>query len=144
MAGSRKKVVEPKKEVPVKAKKAVAKKKNPSTATTTNPSASAVSSSLGDHNKKVVTIEACKQWNAFKTRANAIAKAVGDKAIVEINKEKVRAASIGRPSYHCFRVRVEMCVCRQRYFLSLYLTVILVWAKFLIAWQGKLCSQGRW
>jgi hypothetical protein len=37
----------------------------------------------------VVTVEACKQWNAFKSRAAKIQKAVGDKATVEINKEKV-------------------------------------------------------
>lgn len=37
---------------------------------------------------KIVTIEACKQWGAFKTRAAKIQKAVGDKAVVEINKEK--------------------------------------------------------
>lgn len=64
MAGSRKKVVEPKKEVPVKAKKSVAKKKNSSTVTTTmgmDEGATAVSSSLGDNGKKVVAIEACKQ-----------------------------------------------------------------------------------
>jgi len=38
--------------------------------------------------KKVVTIEACKQWGAFKSRAAKIEKAVGKKATVEINKEK--------------------------------------------------------
>jgi translation initiation factor 1 (eIF-1/SUI1) len=38
--------------------------------------------------KKVVTIEACKQWGAFKSRAAKIQKAVGKKATVEINKEK--------------------------------------------------------
>ena len=38
--------------------------------------------------KKVVSVEACKQWGAFKTRANKIAEAVGGVAVVEINKEK--------------------------------------------------------
>jgi hypothetical protein len=66
MAGSRKKVVVPKKEAPVKAKKTVAKKKHPATSTTINSSpaesAKVIASSLGDkNNKKVVTIEACKQ-----------------------------------------------------------------------------------
>lgn len=36
----------------------------------------------------LVSIEACKQWGAFKTRANKIVQAVGDKAKVEINAEK--------------------------------------------------------
>jgi hypothetical protein len=36
-----------------------------------------------------VEIEACKQWGAFKTRAVKIQKAVGEKATVEINKDKV-------------------------------------------------------
>lgn len=38
---------------------------------------------------KKVEVEACKQWGAFKTRANKILQAVGKKAVVEINKEKV-------------------------------------------------------
>jgi len=38
--------------------------------------------------EKVVTVEACKQWGAFKSRAAKIQKAVGKDAIVEINKEK--------------------------------------------------------
>lgn len=37
---------------------------------------------------KIVTIEACKQWGAFKSRASKILKGVGSKAVVEINKEK--------------------------------------------------------
>lgn len=41
-----------------------------------------------EEGKTIVTVEACKQWGAFKTRANKIAKAVGDKAVVQINKEK--------------------------------------------------------
>lgn len=36
----------------------------------------------------VVTIEACKQCEAFKTRATKISKGVGSKAKVEINKDK--------------------------------------------------------
>jgi hypothetical protein len=36
---------------------------------------------------KSVSVEASKQWNAFKTRANLIVKAVGDKAVVTINAE---------------------------------------------------------
>jgi len=46
-----------------------------------------------------VVIEACKQWSSFKTRANKIVKAIGDKAVVEINKEK--------PGKGNFVVRVE-------------------------------------
>jgi hypothetical protein len=64
MAGSRKKVVVPKKEAPIKAKKTVAKKKQPATSKTINSqaeSAKVMASSLDDNNKKVVTIEACKQ-----------------------------------------------------------------------------------
>jgi hypothetical protein len=41
-----------------------------------------------DDQKKTVAIEACKQWGAFKTRANTIVKAVGDKAKISINAEK--------------------------------------------------------
>jgi len=37
---------------------------------------------------RTITIEACKQWGAFKTRANKVVKAVGKKANVEINKVK--------------------------------------------------------
>jgi alanyl-tRNA synthetase len=37
---------------------------------------------------KSVTVEACKQWNAFKSRAGLITKAVGDKAVVTVNAEK--------------------------------------------------------
>lgn len=36
----------------------------------------------------LVSIEACKSWNAFKSRAAKIQKGVGGKAKVEINKEK--------------------------------------------------------
>jgi len=36
----------------------------------------------------VVSIEACKQWNAFKTRALKVQKAVGSKATVKINESK--------------------------------------------------------
>jgi hypothetical protein len=42
--------------------------------------------------EKKVEIEASKEWGAFKTRAEKIAKAVGGKAVVEINKEKVSNA----------------------------------------------------
>lgn len=43
----------------------------------------------GDDKKQdIVSIEACKQWSAFKTRAAKIAKAVGSFAKVEITKEK--------------------------------------------------------
>jgi len=38
--------------------------------------------------EKVVVIEACKQWNAFKSRALKIQRAIGNKATVEINKDK--------------------------------------------------------
>lgn len=37
---------------------------------------------------KVVTVEACKSWGAFKSRAAKIQKGVGSKAVVEVNKEK--------------------------------------------------------
>lgn len=36
----------------------------------------------------IVSIEACKQWGAFKSRATKIETAVKSKATVEINKEK--------------------------------------------------------
>ena len=42
-----------------------------------------------EEDKKKVEVEACKQWGAFKTRAEKIRKAVGDKAKVEINVVKV-------------------------------------------------------
>ena len=45
-----------------------------------------------------VEIEACKQWGAFKTRAMKISKAVGDKAVVEINAEKVCTRLLAVPS----------------------------------------------
>lgn len=38
--------------------------------------------------KATVSVEACKQWGAFKTRAAKIVQIVGDKAYVEVNKEK--------------------------------------------------------
>jgi len=38
--------------------------------------------------QRVVTIEACKSWGAFKSRASKILKGVGSKALVEINKDK--------------------------------------------------------
>lgn len=41
-----------------------------------------------DDKKKTVSIEACKQWNAFQTRAKKIANAVGDSATVVINDKK--------------------------------------------------------
>lgn len=79
------------KEAPVK-KKVVVKQPSPkkkappaAAATKVKESSSAAAASSG---KMVVTIEACKQWGAFKTRANKIATAVGGKALVEINKEK--------------------------------------------------------
>jgi len=68
-AASKKKVVVKKKESPVK-------KSAPSTT-------KAASSGT------VVSIEACKQWGAFKSRAAKIEKAVGSKATVKINEEKV-------------------------------------------------------
>jgi hypothetical protein len=56
----------------------------------------------------VVSIEACKQWGAFKTRANLIAQALGNRASVEINKEKVSIAArcmqgILRTEYHVLK-----------------------------------------
>lgn len=44
--------------------------------------------SAGKDEKKVVTIEHCKSWGAFRTRAGKIVKAVGSKARVDVNKEK--------------------------------------------------------
>jgi len=41
-----------------------------------------------DDDKKTVTIEACKQWGAFKTRAAKIQKGVGGRANVVINAVK--------------------------------------------------------
>jgi len=41
-----------------------------------------------DNDKKTVTIEACKQWGAFKTRAAKIQKGVGGRANVVINAVK--------------------------------------------------------
>lgn len=41
-----------------------------------------------DTKKKTVAVEACKSWGAFKTRAGKIVKAVGERAFVQINKEK--------------------------------------------------------
>jgi len=38
--------------------------------------------------QRLVTIEACKSWGAFKSRAAKILKGVGSKALVEINKDK--------------------------------------------------------
>lgn len=69
----------PKKAAATKAKT----KKSPAAA-----SKKTVTSPTTVSSKKVVIVEACKQWGAFKTRANKIAKAVGDRALVEINKEK--------------------------------------------------------
>lgn len=67
---------------PVKAKaKAEKKAKNP------DPPAND-EEVVGVSTGKLVSIEACKQWNAFKTRANKVVQAVGKKANVEINKEK--------------------------------------------------------
>lgn len=67
-----------------KAKKAVAKKVVAPTAVKKAAAAAVV----GSEGKKIVIIEACKQWGAFKSRANKILKAVGDKATVQINLEK--------------------------------------------------------
>mmetsp|Transcript_25329 Transcript_25329/g.30665 ORF Transcript_25329/g.30665 Transcript_25329/m.30665 type:complete len:149 (-) Transcript_25329:239-685(-) len=41
-----------------------------------------------DPSLKTVTIEACKSSSVFKTRANKIMKAIGEKANIEMNKEK--------------------------------------------------------
>jgi len=38
--------------------------------------------------QRLVTIEACKSWGAFKSRVSKIQKGLGSKALVEINKEK--------------------------------------------------------
>jgi len=71
-----------------KKKQSVVKATTSSKVKTKKKESPAKTSNAAGGNKKVVTIEACKQWGAFKTRANKILKAVGDKAIVEINKEK--------------------------------------------------------
>lgn len=54
--------------------------------------------------KPTVTVEACKQWSAFKTRANKIAAGLGVKALVKINPEKpgkgnfvVRVVGVEKP-----------------------------------------------
>jgi len=54
-----------------------------------------------EKDKKKVEVEACKQWSAFKTRAEKIRKAVGDKAIVEIN--------VVKPGKGNFVVKVSGC-----------------------------------
>jgi len=64
------------------------KKKAASVVITTSTTSDSNRSSNSHKQQKIVIIEACKQWNAFKTRANKILKAVGDKAIVQINQEK--------------------------------------------------------
>jgi len=43
---------------------------------------------VSNSDQNVVSIEHCKQWGAFKSRANKIAKAIGNKARVDINIEK--------------------------------------------------------
>jgi hypothetical protein len=79
------------KETPVAAAKTKAKKKT-STATkaparATAAGATAAAMGTTTTSTVVVTIEACKQWSAFKTRANKIVAAVGDKATVLVNPE---------------------------------------------------------
>ena len=84
------------------AKKAVVKKAAPSKkakATSPKPKKASPKKSssakvAAGKSQKIVSIEACKQWGAFKTRANKIAAAVGDSAKVVINEEKVRAQYI--------------------------------------------------
>jgi hypothetical protein len=66
----------------------------PTPAAVEGPSEAAESSTTATNtaassDQVVVSIEACKQWGAFKTRANKIAHAIGNKARVQINKEKV-------------------------------------------------------
>jgi len=76
-------------------KKPAAKKDTPKDAATAT-----TASTSGN----TVTIEACKQWGAFKTRATKIQKAVGTKASVVINAEKpgrgnfvVRVSGVDEP-----------------------------------------------
>ena len=47
-----------------------------------------VEESVPSEGMKVVTVESCKSWGAFRTRSTKIQKGVGSKATVEINKEK--------------------------------------------------------
>ena len=72
----------PAKAAPTVTKKKVEKKPKKAKAAEEPVAEAAVSSG------KVVTIEACKSWGAFRTRAGKIVKAVGSKAKVEVNKEK--------------------------------------------------------
>jgi len=74
-----------KKSTPAKQPK---KQKKNSKEEASSPAAAPAADNASSSNKKIVTIEACKQWGAFKTRANKILKAVGSQATVEINKEK--------------------------------------------------------
>ena len=75
-----------------KAAKTVAKPKTKKPPTTKPMNRVAISAAVGASKikNKLVFIEACKQWNAFKTRAHKILKAVGTQATVLINQHKVR------------------------------------------------------
>jgi hypothetical protein len=75
------------KPVPAKVKKTEAKKKATPKKTAKSLTTSESSSAVAKTGISV-TIEACKQWSAFKTRANKIVKALEGKANVVVNPEK--------------------------------------------------------
>lgn len=68
-----------------KKKVAITPESKPKTPVVSDATTTIEPSVLGD---TTVTIEHCKSWGAFRSRAAKIQKAVGSKAKVEINKEK--------------------------------------------------------
>ena len=72
------------KDPPPAKKAAAAKAKAPSKKVSKKPEKINKAAATTTSGKRLVSVEACKQWSAFKTRANKIATAVGDKARVEI------------------------------------------------------------
>lgn len=70
-------------EKPIKAAPAITKKK-----VTKKAAVKPQKETRTDETAKIVSIEACKSWGAFRSRAKKILDAVGSKATVEVNKEK--------------------------------------------------------
>lgn len=73
---------------PATAKKAAAAKPESSPAAADESSPIASSTISEAVSEKIVTVEACKSWGAFRTRSDKIVKGVGSRAKVEVNKEK--------------------------------------------------------
>lgn len=75
---------------PVAKKPTIAKPKITKKPDKPKPAKVAAAAATNDSNvsKTIVSIEHCKSWGAFRTRAAKLQKAVGSKAKVEINKEK--------------------------------------------------------